>query len=143
MLHARQRLTPQAGAFFTATPFSRLTLIDRLTTLRTYAGSELLGALNLVIIPALIGPLLGATVGGLIVHILSWHEIFFVNLPVGLFALWMILRHIPDGQGDAPRPRGDVPIAETGSLQDAHLSRLGGGWLRRTAWGWAGCPSCC
>ena len=45
--------------------------------------------MNFVIIPALIGPLLGPTVGGLIVHWLRWRDIFFVNVPVGVVALWL------------------------------------------------------
>jgi len=59
--------------------------------------------MNFVIIPALIGPLLGPTVGGLIVHWLSWREIFFVNVPVGLLALFMIHRYMPDYQGSEKR----------------------------------------
>lgn len=42
--------------------------VGRLTIIRTFPKSELLRAMNFVIIPALIGPLLGPTVGGLIVH---------------------------------------------------------------------------
>ncbi|MEG1326943.1 MAG: MFS transporter, partial [Janthinobacterium sp.] len=63
-----------------------------------------LAAMNFVIIPALIGPLLGPTVGGLIVHWLSWREIFFVNVPVGLVALYLAHRYMPDYYGDKPRP---------------------------------------
>src|SRR4029079_11162406 len=61
--------------------------VGRLAIVRTFAKWELLAAMNCVIIPALIGPLLGPTVGGVIVHWLSWREIFFVNVPVGLIAL--------------------------------------------------------
>lgn len=78
--------------------------VGRLTIIRTFHKSELLMAMNFVIIPALIGPLLGPTVGGLIVHWLSWREIFFVNVPVGLMALLLAHRYMPDYRGDAPRP---------------------------------------
>lgn len=78
--------------------------VGRLTIIRTFHKSELLMAMNFVIIPALIGPLLGPTVGGLIVHWLSWREIFFVNVPVGLIALLLVHRYMPDYRGDAPRP---------------------------------------
>ena len=74
--------------------------VGRLTIIRTYPKSELLVAMNFVVIPALIGPLLGPTVGGLIVHWLSWRDIFFVNVPVGLVAQWLIYRHMPDYRGE-------------------------------------------
>ncbi|HEX8478695.1 MAG TPA: DHA2 family efflux MFS transporter permease subunit [Telluria sp.] len=78
--------------------------VGRLAIIRTFPKSELLAAMNFVIIPALIGPLLGPTVGGLMVHWLSWRAIFFVNVPVGLVALYLVYRHMPDYRGDNPRP---------------------------------------
>ena len=66
--------------------------VGRLAIIRTFPKSELVAAMNFVIIPALIGPLLGPTVGGLIVHWMSWREIFFVNVPVGMVALLLIYR---------------------------------------------------
>ncbi|MBM0107332.1 DHA2 family efflux MFS transporter permease subunit [Steroidobacter sp. S1-65] len=81
-----------------------MTPVGRLAIVRTFPRSQLLDKMNFVIIPALIGPLLGPTVGGLIVHWWSWREIFFVNVPVGIAALWMIRHHMPDYRSDAPRP---------------------------------------
>lgn len=78
--------------------------VGRLTIVRTFEKSELMTAMNFVIIPALIGPLLGPTVGGLIVHWLSWREIFFVNVPIGIVAQWLIHRHMPNYREDARRP---------------------------------------
>lgn len=43
-----------------------------------------------------IGVVTGPTLGGLIVKNLSWHWIFFVNIPVGLIGIPMILRFVPD-----------------------------------------------
>ena len=83
---------------------SMMVPVGRLTIIRTFAKSELLVAMNFVVIPALIGPLLGPTVGGLIVHWLSWRDIFFVNVPVGLAAQWLIYRYMPDYRSDAQRP---------------------------------------
>ncbi|MES2117486.1 MAG: DHA2 family efflux MFS transporter permease subunit [Pseudomonadota bacterium] len=78
--------------------------VGRITIIRTFPKSELLRAMNFVIVPALIGPLLGPTVGGLIVHWLSWREIFFVNVPVGVAAIALALRYMPDYYGEQERP---------------------------------------
>lgn len=78
--------------------------VGRMAIVRTFSKGELLQAMNFVIIPALLGPLLGPTVGGLIVHWFSWREIFFVNVPVGLAALWFAKNHMPNYQGDTARP---------------------------------------
>jgi EmrB/QacA subfamily drug resistance transporter len=78
--------------------------VGRMAIVRTFSKSELLQAMNFVIIPALLGPLLGPTVGGLIVHWASWREIFFVNVPVGLAALWFAKNHMPNFRSEAPQP---------------------------------------
>ncbi|PRC91717.1 DHA2 family efflux MFS transporter permease subunit [Solimicrobium silvestre] len=78
--------------------------VGRITIVRTFPKSELLAAMNFVIIPALIGPLLGPLVGGLIVHWLSWRVIFFVNIPVGLVALYLSHRFMPNYFGEEQRP---------------------------------------
>jgi EmrB/QacA subfamily drug resistance transporter len=78
--------------------------VGRLAIIRTFPKAELLGAMNFVIIPALIGPLLGPTIGGLIVHWMSWRVIFFINVPVGLIALYMVYRFMPDYRAEKRRP---------------------------------------
>jgi EmrB/QacA subfamily drug resistance transporter len=70
--------------------------VGRLTLVRTFAKSELVQAMSFVAIPALIGPMLGPIAGGLIVGYLHWRVIFFVNVPIGLFGLYMVYRHLPD-----------------------------------------------
>ena len=92
-----------------------MTPVGRLAIVRTFPKSELLVAMNFVIIPALIGPLLGPTVGGLIVHWLSWREIFFVNVPMGIAALLITYRHMPDYHGGAARPLDIVGLVLFGS----------------------------
>src|SRR3954471_6246506 len=89
--------------------------VGRLTIIRTFSKAELLSAMNFVVMPALVGPLLGPTVGGLIVHLASRRYIFFVNLPVGLVALWMIWRYLPDYKAEAPRPLDTIGFVLFGS----------------------------
>lgn len=80
-----------------------MTPVGRLALVRSFPRSEMLVAMNYVIIPALIGPLLGPFVGGLIVHWLHWRVIFFLNIPFGLVGLWMVRRYMPDFRdADAP-----------------------------------------
>lgn len=42
-----------------------------------------------------VGIAVGPTLGGLIVKNLSWHWIFFVNLPIGIVGTWMVVRYVP------------------------------------------------
>jgi len=42
-----------------------------------------------------LGIVTGPTLGGLLIQNLSWHSIFYVNVPVGIFGIWMVLRYVP------------------------------------------------
>jgi len=42
-----------------------------------------------------VGVMVGPTLGGLLIDALSWHWIFFVNLPVGIVGTLMALRFVP------------------------------------------------
>jgi MFS family permease len=81
-----------------------MTPVGRLALVRTFPRSEMLQTMNYVIIPALLGPLLGPFTGGLIVHWTSWRVIFFVNLPLAAFGLWMIKRYMPDYRDEHAAP---------------------------------------
>lgn len=70
--------------------------VVRLAILYAYPKNELLKVINFITIPGLVGPLLGPTIGGILVETLSWHWIFIVNIPFGIIALWMTSFAIPD-----------------------------------------------
>src|ERR1022692_989304 len=78
--------------------------VGRLTMVRTFAKSELIRAMSFVAIPGLIGPMLGPIAGGLIVGYFHWRVIFFVNLPIGLFGLYMVYLHLPDYREEHTNP---------------------------------------
>jgi len=73
-----------------------MTPVARIALVRAFPRSELLRTMNYVIIPALIGPMVGPFVGGVIVHWLHWRMIFFVNLPFAAGGLWLVHRYMPD-----------------------------------------------
>src|SRR5258707_4874383 len=43
-------------------------------------------------------------VGGLIVWYFHWRVIFFVNMPIGLFGLFLVWRHLPDYREEHSHP---------------------------------------
>ena len=73
--------------------------VGRLAVMRTVPREQFLSAMSFIAIPALIGPLLGPTLGGWMVEVASWHWIFLINLPIGLIGLIAALRIMPDHHG--------------------------------------------
>jgi EmrB/QacA subfamily drug resistance transporter len=59
-----------------------------------------------------VGIVLGPTLGGLIIDTLSWNWIFFVNIPVGIIGILMVLRYVPTSI-PAGGQRFDFPGAAT------------------------------
>ncbi|MHA6529628.1 MDR family MFS transporter [Paenibacillus sp. BAC0078] len=81
------------------------------TMLVRAVGSQKLGKVMAVAgLPALIGPILGPVLGGLIVDKLDWRWIFYVNIPICLIALVLAWRWLPK---------------DTASGQSAHLDGIG------------------
>ncbi len=88
-----------------------MTPVGRLALVRTFPRSEMLTAMNYVVIPALVGPLVGPFLGGAIAHWLHWRIIFFINLPLGLVGFWLSRRWMPDY-----RTASSPPIDLTGMV---------------------------
>src|SRR5690606_21746206 len=66
---------------------SMMVPIARLAILYQYPRSELLKIMNYITIPGLLGLVVGPSLGGFLSDNLSWHWIFLVNLPVGVFGI--------------------------------------------------------
>jgi EmrB/QacA subfamily drug resistance transporter len=73
-----------------------MTPVGRVIVVKSVPRLKLVTAMNYITIPAVLGPLLGPSVGGFIVTYLSWPWIFFMNLPIGLAGLFLVRRYIPD-----------------------------------------------
>src|SRR6202142_1754361 len=60
------------------------------------AGPKRMGrVMSIVAVPAMLAPVLGPTLGGLILDNASWRWIFYVNVPIGLVAVISALRILP------------------------------------------------
>src|SRR5271167_4435946 len=71
-----------------------MTPVGRLIMVRTVDKSNLLNAMSLVTMPALIGPIAGPPLGGFITTYASWHWIFLINVPIGLVGIVLASRYI-------------------------------------------------
>jgi EmrB/QacA subfamily drug resistance transporter len=52
----------------------------------------------------------GPLAGGFLTATLGWHSIFWVNVPVGVLALWLTARYVPESR--APKPRQPDPVGQ-------------------------------
>ncbi|MEW2518070.1 MFS transporter [Actinacidiphila alni] len=74
----------------------------------------------------------GPIVGGALVQSVGWRSIFWINLPVGLVALALTSRYIPESR--APRPRRVDPVGQV--LVIALLGSLTYGIIEGSDAGW-------
>jgi MFS family permease len=70
--------------------------VGRLVLLRTTPKNELVGAMSVVTMPALLGPVVGPVLGGAIVTFVSWRWIFFLNLPIALAGVLLVRAFVPN-----------------------------------------------
>ena len=78
--------------------------VGRLVLLRSVERKQLVSAMSWLLVPAMIGPVIGPPVGGFIVTYLDWRWIFYINLPIGFIGLGLVLRFIANTRGEAVGP---------------------------------------
>ncbi len=61
--------------------------VGQLAVLRNTAKKDLVTAIAFITWPGLAGPIMGPFLGGFFTTYLSWHWIFFINVPLGLLAV--------------------------------------------------------
>ncbi|MGA8550725.1 MAG: DHA2 family efflux MFS transporter permease subunit [Stellaceae bacterium] len=88
--------------------------VGRLVLLRTVPKADLVRAMSFVSVPALIGPVMGPPLGGLIVTYASWRWIFFINIPIGVLGLVLVNLLVGDLKETGRRPFDLAGFALTG-----------------------------
>jgi len=74
------------------------------------AGPKAMGrVMSVTGVPTMLGPILGPTIGGLILSGASWRWIFYVNVPIGVVALVLAARILPHARQEGAARRLDVP----------------------------------
>jgi EmrB/QacA subfamily drug resistance transporter len=72
------------------------------------AGPRRMGrVMSVVAVPAMLAPILGPALGGLILDNASWRWIFFVNVPIGIVAFIFGLRGLPKSE---PQDAGRLDV---------------------------------
>jgi EmrB/QacA subfamily drug resistance transporter len=70
--------------------------VGRLVVLRNTEKRDLVKAISTIVWPGLVAPVLGPPLGGFITDHATWRWIFFLNIPLGLIALTIALRIVPN-----------------------------------------------
>jgi EmrB/QacA subfamily drug resistance transporter len=70
--------------------------VGRLIILKTVPRHQLMQAWVWLTMPALIGPMMGPPLAGLIVTIANWRWIFWINIPIGIVGALVALAYLPD-----------------------------------------------
>ncbi len=83
-----------------------------------------------------VSAIIGPAIGGLLSQYASWHWLFFINVPVGLFGLYMLAKNY-----DESVRRIETRIDYAGAaLLMSGLSLVILVLLQATAWGWTSAP---
>ena len=72
-----------------------MTPVARLIVVAMTPREQLVSAMNIFTMPAVLGPLFGPPVAGFLLQVASWRWIFFLNLPVGILGIITVMRVLP------------------------------------------------
>ncbi|CAM4393854.1 MFS transporter [Myxococcus xanthus] len=91
-----------------------MTPVGRIIVVSSAPRERLVAALSWFTMPALVGPLVGPPLAGLILGVADWPWIFFINVPVGILGMLAVARFVPPLHQPDPGPfdtRGFVLVA--------------------------------
>ena len=81
--------------------------VGRLVLLRSVERRDMVSAMSWLLVPALIGPIIGPPVGGFLVTYLDWRWIFYINVPIGVLGFVLVSLFIENTAGP-PAGRFDL-----------------------------------
>ncbi len=70
--------------------------VGRLVLIRSVERKDLISAMSWMLVPALIGPIVGPPIGGFFVAWLDWRWIFYINIPIGLAGMAFVSIYIEE-----------------------------------------------
>ena len=91
-----------AARFFQGIGGALMMPVGRLVLMRSVEKRDLIQATSWVLIPAVIGPIMGPPLGGLIVTYLDWRWIFYINVPIGIMGIVLVSIYIANTRGEVP-----------------------------------------
>src|ERR1700758_4270077 len=80
---------------------------------------------------------IGPFLGGWLISAVSWRLVFFINLPLAVFVVFIAARHVPETKAPGPVPKLDVRGAVTIS---GALAGITYGLIAASAYGWGSVP---
>lgn len=98
--------------------------VGRLAVLKNTPKEQLITAVATLTWPALVAPIIGPPLGGLITTWFSWRWIFFLNLPIGIIAV-VLARRLMIVQAE---PEKGPLISQDLFFQPCRWSRLFAVW---------------
>ena len=82
--------------FFQGMGGAMMVPVGRLILMRSVPKSGLVTAMSYLTMPAMLGPILGPPLGGMITEYYNWRGIFLINVPVSILGLALIFIFIPN-----------------------------------------------
>ncbi len=98
--------------------------VGRVIVLRSAPKNELMRAFGITIWPGLVAPIIGQPIGGLIATYTSWEWIFFLNVPLGILGIGLLLVYVDNQKEPTRRPLDVTGLLLTAASLSALLYGL-------------------
>jgi EmrB/QacA subfamily drug resistance transporter len=89
--------------------------VGRLVVMRSSDKRDLIRLMQYVTTPGLIAPVLGPPIGGFITTYSSWRVIFFLNIPIGIAGIALVLAFMENHRAAERRPFDGVGFVLSGA----------------------------